>query len=101
MSTHAGFLISLYVAEVSVMGSSLHLREAGRDVDARVQPSFHSEGRKVKTSFVSPSNCFLLSFLFYQQGVFGFAGLMPRFIASADVPFFTMIMSAIFTLQPR
>lgn len=97
MSTHAGFLISLYVAEVSVMGSSLHLRESGRDVDARV----HSEGRKVKTSFVSPSNCFLLGFLFRQQGVFGFAGLMPRFIASADVPFFTIITLAIFTLQPR
>lgn len=44
MSTHAGFLISLYVAEVIVMGSSSHLQESGRDVAARVQPSFHSEG---------------------------------------------------------
>lgn len=65
MSTHAGFLISLYVAEVIVMGSSSHLRESGRDVDARVQPALDSDGRKVKTPFVSPSNCSLLSFVFF------------------------------------
>lgn len=112
MSTHAGFLISLYVAEVSVMGSSSNLREQRRDVDARVWPPFRSEGRKVKTSFVFFVFCFVFLCRRLQQGVFGFAGLMAQcswltftvLIVSADVPVFAIIghlrMTAQFKLTP-